>query len=391
MRAYIIQSKKKIEPFNEHPRDCLIENKKLITLQNEVLRSIGLELIFIQAASQINDLDEHLTLSDNLYFTRSLLEEFIIESQKRRSETICALKSNIITLRTVVATQDVKIYPDRVEYNLYYSPKQKLREKCEPLIINSEQIYTGISIPQHICGNERYLIPITEKAIIQIDHWVNLWAANIIALLEKIAKLKKTSKIKLIVLALKSRSFNQWKMLSQLNKIGRNCDIHPTAYIEGSIIDDNVIIGAGSIIRESIIGKNAFVGNGVVIEGSVVGARSTIYTGHIIYSVLYPGTFTVAQMVSASLIGKNTFIGSNVTLTDFRLDGQSVIVIKGGVKVNTGNQFIGSCLGHGVYLGSGCIIAPGRIIQQGVCIAPNKNRMISSCNHDVPGFRFIKR
>lgn len=391
MRAYIIKGEKKIEPFNEYPRDCLIKNKKLSTLQKEILRDINLELVFVQGTSQINDKDDYLIVNDNVYFTRRLLEEFIIRSQKQQSGTVCALKSGVSALRTIIATQDVRIYPDYIDYDLCYVPEKRFRGESRSLIINPESIYTGISMPQHICGSEKYLIPITEKAIIQIDHWVNLWTANIFALLEKVAILGKTSKFKLVVSAFKSRSFNRWKILSRLNEIGRNCDIHPTAYVEGSIIGDNVTIGAGAIIRESIIDRNAFVGNGVVVEGSVIGARSTIYTGHIIFSVLFSGVFTVAQMVSASLIGKNTFIGSGVILTDFRLDGRNVMVIKNEAKVDTGNQFVGSCLGHGVYLGSGCIIAPGRMIQQGIRIMPDKNRIISSCNHDVPGFRSIKR
>ncbi len=132
------------------------------------------------------------------------------------------------------------------------------------------------------------------------------------------------------------------------------------------------------------------MGNRVIIEASVIGEKSTILHGHILYSVLCSGVFSVAQMISASFIGKDSFIGSGVTLTDFRLDGKSVTVMKDGIKVDTGSKFIGSCLGHGVYFGSGCIIAPGRSIPNGLRITLEKDRIITGGNPAEKGFRIVK-
>ena len=245
-------------------------------------------------------------------------------------------------------------------------------------------------MPEHMCDGKKYLVPITEKFIVQINHWVNLWAANITTLLAEGARLQNKSKIRLAILAIKARSFNQWKILHHLNKIGRNCDIHPTAYIEGSTISDNVTVGAGAIIRESVIGKDVCIGNGVVIEESVVGEKSTILHGHIMYSVLYPGTFSVTHIISASLVGRDTFIGGAVILADFRFDGKSIMVMKDGIKVDTENTFVGACIGHRVYLGSGCIVAPGRTIPKGMRITPDKGRIIYKPDQNMPGFRSIK-
>jgi NDP-sugar pyrophosphorylase family protein len=185
---------------------------------------------------------------------------------------------------------------------------------------------------------------------------------------------------------------NQWKILSRLNKIGQGCDIHPTAYIEASTIGDSVTVGAGAIIRQSVIGNGTFVDNGVIIEKSVIAENNVILDGHIMYSVLYPGTSASTHRLITSLIGRGVLIGADVTLTNFRFDGKSVTVIKDGIKIDTGNQFIGSCLGHGVYLGAGCIVAPGRTIPGGTRITPEKSRIIGACNpdQDVPGFRVVK-
>ena len=238
-------------------------------------------------------------------------------------------------------------------------------------------------------GENNYPIPVSDWLIAQIGHWTNLWVMSIATILSEGAKLRKTSKLKLFGLALKARSFNQWQVLSKLNRIGRNCDIHNTAYIEGSSIGNNVRIGAGSVIREAIIGDDSYIGNNVTIDLSTVGKECNIRNGAVVqYAVLYPGTFTMDRLISLSLCGRNTFIGDGVVLSDFRLDRRPVTVIKNGKQTDTGNPFLGSCLGHDVYLGAGCVVAPGRTIPNGVRISPNESRIIRKCHvgQEIPGY-----
>ena len=392
MKAYIVQSDKVVEPFGDHPQDCLIRNKTLKALQNETLLGLGLQPLLVPNAEQIDDSNECLILNDSLYFTRGLLQEFIVRSRKQRNCTTCALKSGLTTLRTVIATQDVKVCPNHVEYGLRYLPEEKSRGKYHPIVVEPDQVHTGIPMPEQICGSEKYLVPLTEKFIIHISHWVNLWAANISTLLEDGARLQKMPRITAIIHALRARSLNQWKILGRLNKIGQGCDIHPTAYVEASTIGDNVAIGAGAIIRESVVGNGASVDNGVIIEKSVIAEDNVILDGHIMYSVLYPRVSASTHRIITSLIGRGVLIGADVTLTNFRFDGESVTVMKDGTKIDTGNHFIGSCLGHGVYLGAGCIVAPGRTIPGGMRIAPEKSRIIGACypDQEVPGYRVVK-
>ncbi len=132
--------------------------------------------------------------------------------------------------------------------------------------------------------------------------------------------------------------------------------------------------------------------NNVTIEQSVIGEKSTIVHGHILYSVLYPNVFSATQIIAASLVGRDSLIGAGVTLTDFRLDGKNVTVLKDGNKVDTGNKFLGCCLGNNVYLGSGCIIAPGRTIPSNLRVTIEKDRIITKCSREenIKGFRIIQ-
>ena len=44
MNAYMVESNRKIEPFGDHPRDCLIGNRRLGDIQKEILQSLSLTL-----------------------------------------------------------------------------------------------------------------------------------------------------------------------------------------------------------------------------------------------------------------------------------------------------------------------------------------------------------
>jgi NDP-sugar pyrophosphorylase family protein len=292
----------------------------------------------------------------------------------------------------VVATQNVTRYQDRVEYGLSYMPPQKFRNDSVYLMMNPEQFYERFPVPEHMIGGGKYDVPVTDFAIIQIDHWANLWAANMSTLLAKIARLRNASIIKRVYLVLRARSLNKWKILRKTNKIGKKCDIHPTAYVEGSTIGDSVTIGAGTVIRLSVVGDGANIGSNVNIECSVVGEGCAVDSGSGLFcTVLYPGAATSASIIYVSICGRNTFVAEGVSLADFRFDGKPVSVIKEGKLVNTNIRGLGSCLGHGVYLGAGCVVAPGRSIPNKLRLTPDEKRIIRAFYPDgaVSGHRRI--
>jgi len=391
MKAYIVQSNKKIEPFGDSPRDCLIANRKLSELQRQVLQSLGMELKTIPDAAQIEDPDEHIVLGDSLFFTKELLKEFINRSRRMKSRTTCALKPGLVTLHSMVATQGVKIYADRVEYALRYMPAQNMRGEPVPVVIDPEQSFQVVPMPEHIRGSQPYRMPLTDTLLIQVDHWTNLWAANMATRLAEVARLMKAPKLKMLGLALKARSLNKWRVLHQINKIGKNCDIHPTAYIEGSTIGDNVIIGAGSVVRLSVIGDGSAISSNVTIESSILGEECTINSGcTVFFCVLYPRAVSSSRLLLTSTCGRDTFISDLAGLADFRFDGKRIEVMKNGVLVNIGVINLGACLGHGVYLGGGCGVAPATAIPNGLRILPKKP-LIGEFSPDgtIPGHRVI--
>ncbi|UCG83139.1 MAG: hypothetical protein JSW38_13395, partial [Dehalococcoidia bacterium] len=353
---------------------------------------LGMDVRSTPTAAQIEDPGEHIILEDSLFFTKELLQKFIAESRRHRSSSVCALKPGLVTHSTMVPTQDVRKHDDRVEYGLRYLPARESRGEAAPVVIDPEQFSERVPLPKHICGRSELRIPVTDTLIVQVDHWANLWAANIGSLLAEAARLRNATRPHLLRLALQARSLNKWKILRQLKRIGKNCDIHPTAYIEGSTIGDNVTVGAGSVIRLSFIGDGTAIGSNATIECSIVGNGCALDSMSGAFgSVLYPGTATSAKLIYLSLCGLNSFLADGVYLSDFRFDGKNVTVMKDGAVIDTGNIGLGVCLGHGVYLGAGCVIDPGRAVPSGMRLVPDEIRTISRFNDDgsVLGHRIV--
>ncbi len=397
MKAYFLHIDRLVEPFGIAPVFCLIGNKTLKEIQEGIFKAIGIDLNDIDSDLEAySGHEECLVFSDSLYFSKELVEEFLNRCRKLNDPTVfkvtCVLKRGGFTLRSAINLQDLdgEIGLDYYPFGLSGNEDHGFKIDME---IDPDELNASIATPNHISGVNRYAIPLTTKPLIQINHWVNLWVANIVEALLPAARLQSSSILKQLWLAIKSRSLNKWVILRQANVFGKGCDIHPTAYVEGSVIGDNVTIGAGTIVRNSAIGNNVSIGNGIVIEESVIGENSVILHGRVIFSVIGPETFSVGDMITASLVGKSCFIGLNSTLTDFRLDDRNVVVHNNGNSgemVDSGNRFLGSCLGDGVYVGAGCVVAPGRMIPAGVKLALSEDRIVRSPGkEEIPGFRIL--
>ncbi|MBW1722669.1 MAG: hypothetical protein JRH13_12405 [Deltaproteobacteria bacterium] len=140
MKAYILMSDGKLEPFDDHPRECLIVNRPLASLQQEAMEKVDLSPVPVADLALIDDRDEYIVFDDYLYFTPELLLEFISRSRPLRCRTVAAFKRGITTLRTISATQSVEECEDLVKYRLWYVPSEDKRgEDTRAVIIMGVQ------------------------------------------------------------------------------------------------------------------------------------------------------------------------------------------------------------------------------------------------------------
>lgn len=374
MNAYVILKKTKIlPPFLEHPRETLVGNKSVFDWQLEILKKFVFNVKTVSSVSEINDSEEYVVLADNIFFTEELFRDFIARSRELKTKTVCSLKPGLLTERTSVCLQEVGITSDCIRYKLAYFPAKEHRNTgVENIIIDTGSFVEKMSFPEHVCKGGYYDVPITNKLIAQIDHWVNLWAVNVLFSLSFVADLLNASFVKKSIFALKAHSFDRGKILGRYNKIGEGCEIHSRATCEGSIIGNNVKIRPGAVVSCSILGDNTVIEENVVVKASILGSKCLIFSGHVKYCVLYPHVLSNTK-ISASMFGRNSLIGVCVAITDYRLDNKNVLVKNHeGILCDSGQKFLGPCFGHDVEIGAGMKVKPGRMISGGRKFAPKK-------------------
>lgn len=319
----------------------------------------------VSDVASINDPASHLIIEDRLYFSRELVAEFLARARARKVTARCALPSGPFSRYAAVPLQGVPFIDGSYAYELRYEPGAAARRMPVNIVIGAEQGSESLTGARRMQPMPEPRLPISERALIRVDHWANLWAANLAALAVGAARARK-AKWRLLRLALKARSLNQWNVLRASNVVAPECDIHPTAYIEDSRIGRGTRIGAGAVVRGSWIGDNCHILNRATVERSVLGDGAQVTNGCTAqFAVLYPGHLTMSNRVSFSLCGRDSVLGDGATLETFRIDSEPVQVLKGAAAVQSGLPFLGSCLGHGAYLGAGCVLGPGRTIPNG--------------------------
>jgi len=132
MHAYIVTTHQKLEPFGEHPRDCLVGNVPLHRVQDTALQRAGLKPIRVNSLHDIRDEGEHLILEDRLFFTPELISTFVERSRALKSRTRCGLKAGVVTESTGVATQGLPHAGEAYLFELLYSPQQQPRDRVLP-------------------------------------------------------------------------------------------------------------------------------------------------------------------------------------------------------------------------------------------------------------------
>jgi carbonic anhydrase/acetyltransferase-like protein (isoleucine patch superfamily) len=368
VEAVIEASQTCITPFMEHPRELPILNMRLEEHQRRTLNSLNIPIV----SPESRDVKKgRLVLKDTLFSTKELLTVFLEESQRIDQPTQCAIKKGALTQRSITVTMDVDDLGESIGYRLYYYPPGSDQSTAlKPIVIDADEYVQEMMFPDHMVPGGVYKVPITKKIIFQIEHWTNLWACNIGALLGNIADLK-SDRSKQLRFAVKAFSTNQWRVSSKNVRIGKGCDIHPTAYIENSVIGDGVEIGALSVIRGSMIGDRSVINNNCTVAYSVLGEECQLRDGsNVTYSLLFPGALTTCSFLNTSVMGRDSFFPVGSVLTDYRFDGTCVTVMKDGKAVDSGYIILGCCLGHNAYVGAGVVVPPGREIPNGARLLP---------------------
>lgn len=353
--VYVQPTNRRIEPFGDPASEVLIAHEPL---------SVWLDRAIAEAGFQRLDAPKPpcLVVPDTLFTTGPILARFVADAAGR--DAVLGVRDAIFADRTNALQPGV----DKVEGGWRFDAVRFVSPaEAEPEIVwvDVEEQVIDLDLPDPFRdpGDDAPKFSLPRHPVMTIHHWLHLLWANQAA---GASTARRTpvwkTVLKVIWAILRTLSLNKWKILGRLNTIGKGCDIHPTAVVEGSTLGDGVEVGPFARVLFSNIGDGAKILPGAHVEMSTVGERATVAQKTAMrLCLLYPDAFHGQGMMQASILGHGTL----TTLSSFFIDlnfERNVRVMFDGELRDTGTRFAGAAIGHRCRVGTGVWMAPGRAV-----------------------------
>jgi len=393
VRKVILRDKRKIPPFNEPARELSVLAKPLWLHQRDILAPYTTEEREVDSIVEIpSERAETLIYRDNLYFDEPFIREFVGRAQKlgKACQVAFELDDPAIVRHALYLQRGIRRQGNYYVADLWYYP-YGVEPVVRPLVINTEPREVGYyHVPTHmsnIYGDLVYQLP--TKGFLSIEHWLHLLHANVTFGIFAIGarfeqSLENDLWLNLQMLWQGMLERRQVLTSSKMVQIGTNCDIDPSAIIQGpAIIGNNVTIGTGAVIGNCILGNNVNVSQGCQLMLSVVGDGTFLPFRASLFETVLMEDCMVAQntCLQMCVVGRSTFVGAANTFTDFNLVPNIPIRSHFGGKLeDTGMPVLGGAVGHNVRIGSGMIIFPARMIESDVILFASPERRVISHN-----------
>jgi hypothetical protein len=401
MRVFVVASRIRIDPFGDPARDLPVGGVSLTEWQNALFRRFGLVRVDVGDLSEVPSGEPRLVLHDNLFFTRRVLKSFL-QRWDGKSAAELALPAGSSFIRLFSDLQDFRRDPEGKHacFNLFAFPAGAPTDPAtaRPLEVVYRERMLELTMPRQVTGIERWEHPVTSSVAFHVRHWLHVLQANLLSIQVRwvdqvVTRPLWTAGVVLrALLPIPGRGGMVARIGRVANRIGRGAVIHPTAVVEGSFIGEGVRIGPRAMVRGSWIGKDVTIEQGADVSYSVIGAKSFVSKHSILYAVasMEESDLCIKGM-QMCLVGRRVALTARATPIDV-FPGHKLRVKDGDRYVEIAVPLLGSCYGHGSFIGADVYIGPGRAIPNGVRIAPAPERVLSRLpEHLEPGKAYVVR
>ena len=390
MRCHLLDTGTRIEPFLDPIGEAPVANRPLAEWQQRVAAACGLELV----SGDAEPVGPCLVMADDLFITTGLMQAFQGALEEVASDGPCVLSVEASAqLRQSAALQDLDLQLDddgeraSARFPLWYLPPGHRGPPpdpatCHPVTVRPREKLIRIPVPEHWFGKPEMVLPLTKQAVLRLQHWSHLLAANRLAWALDWLELPRW-RLWLIGLGILARAVvpTRARLLRASSRIGKGCEIHPTAVIEGSILEPGVKVGPFAVVRFSRLGAGTWVQDHGKVTLSVLGDKSLVSAGSTVnFCVSYPQASASQILMQLSVLGRRCITTGGGFMMDMRFDGEVRVLHRGEVR-NTGTRFLGSAIGHDAILGTGFWLAPGRCIPNGAVVVRDPDQVVRR----VPG------
>jgi acetyltransferase-like isoleucine patch superfamily enzyme len=137
--------------------------------------------------------------------------------------------------------------------------------------------------------------------------------------------------------------------------------------VRGAVLADRVEIGPNAIVECTSLGVKATVNGGITLRSCVVGDEANVG----------------AYFTQFSVIGRGAALCPSSGTFDFNLRGNVHVAFQGR-SVSSGSRMLGSCLGHGAFLGAEVTLASGQELPNGCVLVRNPRELVTDVAQGLP-------
>jgi acetyltransferase-like isoleucine patch superfamily enzyme len=374
-RVYVQPTGRRIAPFGDPVGEVPIANRPLSAWLHDAITDAGLERLD-QLAPPC------LVVPDTLLTTGHVLRQLV--QRAAGQDAVLVLARSVFGERTRWLQPDLTEVPAgwRFEQVRYVSGRD---QPAIDVVIDPEEDVLALKLPAALQqGPADVALP--RHPVLTVHHWAHLvWASQAMAASVVRRQPRWRGLLRVLWAILRARSLNRWRVLGKLNTLGKGCDIHPTAVIEGSTLGDGVTVGSYARVLFSTLGDGAQVFPGASVEVSTLGAGAVVAQGCGVRAVvLYPEAFSSTVMLQASVLGRRAMAVPGSYLLDLNFERDIRVPLDGALQ-SAGTRFLGCALGHEARVGTGIWVASGRSIPNGCQIVRHPAELVSRLPEQAGG------
>lgn len=401
-RAVVLRTGTTIAPFGDHVSEAFFTHQTLAQTQDQTFEVMGFEVVRAEtteaAARAISEVRGApvLLMLDRIYLSEKAGRDFVKAAKRTARPCRLALSMNA-SVEYTLPLQDVELQEDLVIHDVLLvdgatlpppeeDPVAWIRKiEGTPVDVPKREIVAEVQLPT-IGEREktRMRYPVTSTIVVSIEHWVHILWLNQIAFGIRWMETIRRHPIWAAWRAISALSLDRFKLLDNLVRRGPGCEIHPTAYLSGSIIGRNVKIGAQATVRNSIVGEGAVIQDHAVLLNTVVGPNTLVTENSFLVSVVsYPEATIGNYKMQVSLIGRGAYVNAWAGFVDAKFVG-SVKVVKNGDLVSSQRAFLGSVVGHRAKVAAKVLIQAGREVPNDTVVVMRPDEVVSAVPAEIP-------
>lgn len=407
MQAYILETGRRVSPFDDPVGDMPVHNRRLRDHQQSILEDLGCEVAVIEELRQARR-QPCVLVYDDVYFTWHAAQRFLAVARRRgeavkrsgsptgRGNFAAALPVSPLTQRFVPSFQGRTVEQadggSLHAYDFYYltdwDSGLPASDQAELISIPHYVTVRRWRVNRHFDPSGSFSLPMSTVAMCPVQHWSSLLPANILGMPSFVLESAKKSMLRTATLPMRIlwRAGSAWPsaLRGKTYLAGPGCKVHPTAHVEWSVLGSGVRIGPNAVVRGAVLADRVEVGPGALVELSTLGEKATVNANVTVRScVVAEEGHLGAYFTQLSVLGRGAAMCPASGIFDINLRG-NVSVSFEGRTVSCGSRLLGGCLGHGALLGAEVPLASGQEMPNGCILVKHPRDVVGDLNQTLP-------